>query len=131
MTIYAGLDVSDKSTHICVVDGDGAVLKRDVVASDPDILAKWLAKHCAGLVRVVLSYGDTCNNPQIDTLTARRPNCAVPNRPNQIALRRLVLVPNTPSHSKIYLFKTHQPRPVHTNQNCLFILIDSPKTCSL
>src|SRR3546814_4806824 len=30
-----GLDVSDKTTHVCVVDDDGAVLKRDVVASDP------------------------------------------------------------------------------------------------
>lgn len=35
MTIYAGLDVSDKTTHLCVVDADGVVLKRDVVASDP------------------------------------------------------------------------------------------------
>ncbi len=57
MTIYAGLDVSDKTTHICVVDAEGAVLKRDVVASDPDILAKWLAKHCSGLVRIVLETG--------------------------------------------------------------------------
>lgn len=29
MTIYAGLDVSDKATHICVVDGDGAVVRRE------------------------------------------------------------------------------------------------------
>lgn len=57
MTIYAGLDVSDKTTHICVVDGDGAVLKRDVVATDPDVVAKWLGKHCTGLVRVVLETG--------------------------------------------------------------------------
>lgn len=57
MTIYAGLDVSDKTTHICVVDADGAVLRRDVVASDPDVLAKWLNKHCPGLVRVVLETG--------------------------------------------------------------------------
>jgi transposase len=57
MTIFAGLDVSDKTTHICVVDGDGAVIRRDVVASDPDVLAKWLKKHCAGLVRVVLETG--------------------------------------------------------------------------
>jgi transposase len=57
MTIYAGLDVSDKTTHICLVDGEGAVLKREVIASDPDILAKWLAKHCSGLVRVVLETG--------------------------------------------------------------------------
>ena len=57
MTIYAGLDVSDKTTHICVVDAEGAVLRRDVQASDPDVLAKWLNKHCPGLVRVVLETG--------------------------------------------------------------------------
>ena len=57
MRIYAGLDVSDKTTHICVIDGEGAVKRRDVVASDPDILAKWLKRHCPGLVRVVLETG--------------------------------------------------------------------------
>ncbi len=30
MTIYAGLDVSDKTTHICVVDVEGVVVRRDV-----------------------------------------------------------------------------------------------------
>lgn len=40
MSIYAGLDVSDKTTHISVADVDGKVLRRDVVASDPDVLAK-------------------------------------------------------------------------------------------
>lgn len=54
MTMYAGLDVSDKSTHICVVDGDGTVIRRDVVTSDPEVLAKWLSKHCSDLPRVVL-----------------------------------------------------------------------------
>lgn len=57
MTIYAGMDVSDKTTHLCVVDGEGVVVRRDVVASDPDILAKWLKRHCPGLVRVVLETG--------------------------------------------------------------------------
>jgi transposase len=57
MTIFAGLDVSDKTTHICVTDGDGVVLRRDVQATDPDVLAKWLSKHCPGLVRVVLETG--------------------------------------------------------------------------
>jgi transposase len=57
MTIYAGLDVSDKSTHICVVDAEGAVIRRDCVASDPVVLAKWLRRHCPGLVRVVLETG--------------------------------------------------------------------------
>ncbi|MFC4290810.1 transposase, partial [Sphingorhabdus arenilitoris] len=57
MSIFAGLDVSDKTCHICVVDGGGVVIRRDVVASDPDVLAKWLAKHAAGLERVVLETG--------------------------------------------------------------------------
>ena len=33
------------------------ILRRDVVVSDPDVLAKWLKKHCPGLVRVVLETG--------------------------------------------------------------------------
>jgi len=51
------MDVSDKATHICVVDAKGDVLRRDVVASDPDVLAKWLNRHCRGLTRVVLETG--------------------------------------------------------------------------
>ncbi len=57
MSIHASLDVSDKTTHICAVDGGGAVVKREVQATDPDALAKWLNKHCSALVRVVLETG--------------------------------------------------------------------------
>ena len=57
MTIYAGLDVSDKQTHVCVVDVEGKVIRRDCVTSDPEVLAKWLNRHCAGLTRVVLETG--------------------------------------------------------------------------
>jgi transposase len=57
MTIYAGMDVSDKTTHICVVDGEGVVVRRDLMTSDPDVLAKWLKRHCPGLARVVLETG--------------------------------------------------------------------------
>lgn len=57
MSIYAGLDVSDKTTHICTVDVEGSVIRRDVVASDPDALAKWLERHCPELKRVVLETG--------------------------------------------------------------------------
>jgi transposase len=57
MTIYAGLDVSDKATHVCLVDAEGGVVRRDVVASDPDVLAKWLKRHAPGLARVVLETG--------------------------------------------------------------------------
>lgn len=57
MTIYAGLDVSDKTTQICVVDGAGSERWAGVCASDPDVLAKTLRKHAPGLVRVVLETG--------------------------------------------------------------------------
>jgi transposase len=57
MTMYAGFDVSDKTTHICVVDADGRVLRRDVVASDPDALGSYLQRRCPDLVRVVLETG--------------------------------------------------------------------------
>ncbi len=57
MVIYAGMDVSDKTTHLCVVDGEGVVLRRDCVASDPDVLARWLKSHAKGAVRVVLETG--------------------------------------------------------------------------
>ena len=57
MSIYAGLDVSDKTPHVCVVDGEGAVLRREVLASDPDVIAKWLGRYCPDLVRVVLETG--------------------------------------------------------------------------
>jgi len=57
MTIFAGLDVSDKMTHICVVDGEGAIVWRGVCATDPDVLAKTLRRRAGGLVRVVLETG--------------------------------------------------------------------------
>ena len=57
MTIYAGLDVSDKTTHICAVDSDGRVKWRDVCATDPEVLARTLARtlarRCPDLSRVV------------------------------------------------------------------------------
>jgi transposase len=57
MTIFAGLDVGDKSTHVCVVDGEGAIVWRGECATDPEVLAKTLRRHASGLIRVVLETG--------------------------------------------------------------------------
>jgi transposase len=35
---YAGLDVSDKTTHICAVDTDGKVAWRGVCATDLELI---------------------------------------------------------------------------------------------
>ena len=55
--VYAGLDISDKTTHICAVDKDGKVIWQGVCATDPEGLASTLKRHCPGLVRVVLETG--------------------------------------------------------------------------
>ena len=55
--VYAGLDVSDKSTHLCVVDAAGELVWRGVCATDPEVLAQTLRKRCPDAVRVVLETG--------------------------------------------------------------------------
>jgi transposase len=57
MAFYAGLDVSDKLTHVCVVEDAGAIAWRGTCATDPEALAKMLGKHCSGVSRVVLETG--------------------------------------------------------------------------
>ena len=55
--IYAGLDVSDKATHICVVDSEGEAVWRGACATDPEVLSVTLLRHAPGLERVVLETG--------------------------------------------------------------------------
>ena len=46
MAIYAGLDVSDKQTHICLVDEAGVVTWHGACVTDPEVLAQTLGKRC-------------------------------------------------------------------------------------
>lgn len=57
MGIFAGLDVGDKATHICVVDDEGAIVWRGACGSDPEAVASTLRRNAGGLVRVVLETG--------------------------------------------------------------------------
>ena len=57
MTLYAGLDVGSKATHLCLVDGEGVILWRGACATDPEALAFALRKHAPGLARAVLETG--------------------------------------------------------------------------
>ncbi len=51
MEQYIGLDVSLKETHICVVDGSGAIVARGREATQPELLADAIARlaPCAKL----------------------------------------------------------------------------------
>lgn len=55
--VYVGLDVSDKLTHLCVVDGSGVVVWSGACASDPEAIARTVRKRAGGAVRVVLETG--------------------------------------------------------------------------
>jgi transposase len=56
MTHYVGLDVSQKSTAICVVDDSGRRLWRGQCASDPEQIERAVQRHggedaCIGIER--------------------------------------------------------------------------------
>lgn len=55
--VYAALDVSDKLTHVCVVDGSGQVVWAGACATDPEVIARTLKVRARGLVRVILETG--------------------------------------------------------------------------
>ena len=55
--VYAGLDVSDKLTHVCVVDAGGDVIWSGACATDPETIAKTLKARAPGLLRAVLETG--------------------------------------------------------------------------
>lgn len=57
MKQYIGLDVSLKETHICVVDGDGAVLARGREVTHPELLAKAIRSLAPAARVVVLETG--------------------------------------------------------------------------
>ena len=55
--VYAGLDVSDKMTHVCVTDGAGVVVWAGACATDPEVIARTLKIRAPGLARVILETG--------------------------------------------------------------------------
>ena len=57
MPCYVGLDVSLKTTSVCVLDEDGKVLKEGKVATEPDDIAAFLRGDRRRYRRVVLEAG--------------------------------------------------------------------------
>ena len=54
MERYVGLDVSLKSTAICVVDAKGKIVREGTVATDPEAIAAFIALHAPDAVRIGL-----------------------------------------------------------------------------
>ena len=55
--LHVGLDVSKESTQVCVVDADGRVVFEGKAATDPDALARVLARRAPGAERIGLEMG--------------------------------------------------------------------------
>jgi transposase len=54
---YAGIDVSLECSSICVVDGEGKIVREAKVASEPETLIGWFKSLGLGLARIGLEAG--------------------------------------------------------------------------
>ena len=61
MQYHVGLDVSLRQTAVCIVDQTGKIIREGMVASDPDAIAAFIAKHAPPVVRIGLETGATSN----------------------------------------------------------------------
>ena len=59
MQVYAGLDVSVETTHICLMDEIGKIVWRGASASDPASIRAALSPFLGQLVRCILETGST------------------------------------------------------------------------
>src|SRR5947207_1700106 len=57
MEHYAGIDVSLKSSSVCVVDATGKIVRETKVASEPAALIGWFGALGLGLARIGLEAG--------------------------------------------------------------------------
>ena len=57
MDLFVGVDVSVRTTSVCVMDGEGNVLKEGKVESEPSAIAAMLAVFSIRLKRIGLEAG--------------------------------------------------------------------------
>ena len=57
MKHFAGLDVSLEWTSVCVVGGDGQIVREAKVLSEPDALAAFFAELGVDMTRICLEAG--------------------------------------------------------------------------
>src|SRR3954464_13278820 len=57
MEQFVGLDVSQKLTHICVVDREGKALWRGSSSATPEYIAATVRAHASGAVRIGFETG--------------------------------------------------------------------------
>lgn len=61
MNYYTGLDVSMKTTSICVVDQEGKICFQDSILTDPSIISETLKSKGLNIVKIALESGSISN----------------------------------------------------------------------
>ena len=56
---YCGLDVSLKQTALCVVDGDGRIVREAKLPTDPEVIGRFLDEHELRCERIGVEAGGT------------------------------------------------------------------------
>jgi transposase len=87
MPCYAGFDVSQRDTQLCIIDAQGAVLWTGKVATDPDVLDQALRAHAQSLARAVLETGALSNWLATRLLAAGHPIVCIDARAAHGALK--------------------------------------------
>ncbi len=57
MKRYVGLDVSQATTAICVVDGEGRTLAESVTATEPSAIAAFVRQRAPDAIRIGMETG--------------------------------------------------------------------------
>ena len=65
MSYFAGIDVSLEQSSVCVVDGDGRIVREGKVASEPAALIGWFGSRGLELTRVGLEAGPLISGAQL------------------------------------------------------------------
>ena len=84
---FCGLDVSLRQTAVCIVDGDGKIVKEAKVSSNPEVIAKFLAESGYQLERIGLEAGSTAAWLQAGLVQQSWPAVCIDARHAAAALR--------------------------------------------
>jgi transposase len=92
MSTFAALDVSQETTAVCVVDDTGHIVAERKIATSPEVISSFLARHAPSLDRVGMETGPMAvwlwnelndRGLPIICIDARHANAALKVRPNK------------------------------------------------
>ena len=54
---FIGIDVSTKESALCILDGNGKIVRETKLPSDPEIIARFIADTGLAIERIGLEFG--------------------------------------------------------------------------